>query len=263
MDVLDLVRDRLGPSGYGSLVAEAYDTWLPPDGEYTDVGMWRDMIAGGEGPALELGCGNGRLLLGYVAEGLDVEGVDASADMLAICRAHAAARGLKVVVHHADWMTLDLPRRFATIYNPAGSFALLPDDDAARTGIEVWMRHLAPGGRLAITMCVPAADLDANYDWRVRRSATRDSDGVTFMVHEAFRYDRAQQVQHVLNKHEVWDAHGQLLTTFMSRTQIRWWTPEQLTALLHDAGAVDVAVAGPPSDFRVTARSRGIGRSPW
>jgi trans-aconitate methyltransferase len=38
-------------------------------------------------PALEIGCGDGDPLLNLVAAGLDVEGLDSSADMLACCRA--------------------------------------------------------------------------------------------------------------------------------------------------------------------------------
>jgi len=37
------------------------------------------------GAALELGCGTVRLLLRFVAADLDVEGVDSSSDMLALC----------------------------------------------------------------------------------------------------------------------------------------------------------------------------------
>jgi SAM-dependent methyltransferase len=254
MDIRDLVRDELGAiGGYNDLVAQAYDTWLPPDGKYSDVKIWKRFIRDGRGPALELGCGTGRLLLGYVADGLDVEGLDASADMLAICRAHADERGVAVTLHHRDWLDLDLPKRFTTIYNPSGSFALIAGDDEARTALTVWIRHLAPGGRLVVGMGVPNEDLDANYQWRVRRSATRPTDGVTFMVHEAFRFDLEHQTQHILNKHEVWDADGTLVTTVMRRHRLRWWTPEQLAALMRDAGATAVETMGDDSAFLAVA----------
>lgn len=117
MDVGDRVRDALPVNAhYDGLIAQAYDCWLPPDGDYDDRDMYREAIERGDGPALELGCGNGRLLLDYRNRGLDVDGLDSSADMLAICRADAA--GVDVTLHHADWTSLDLPRRYATIYTP-------------------------------------------------------------------------------------------------------------------------------------------------
>ena len=48
-----------------------------------------------------LGCGDGDPLLALRAEGLDVEGLDSSADMLDRCRVRADAAGLDVVLHHA------------------------------------------------------------------------------------------------------------------------------------------------------------------
>ena len=46
------------------------------------------------GLALDVACGAGRLLRRYLQAGLAVEGVDSSADMLAVCRQKAAADGL-------------------------------------------------------------------------------------------------------------------------------------------------------------------------
>jgi SAM-dependent methyltransferase len=241
MDVDDRVRDTLPVNEpYDDLVAQAYDCWLPPDGEYSDAAHYRSAIELGKGPALELGCGNGRLLLRYVEAGLDVEGMDSSADMLAICERHAAEMGITVTLHQADWTTFDFPKRYATIYNPAGSFSLISDDEEARRALTTWMHHLAPGGRLVVAMGVPRADFDANWEWHVRRSATRDSDGVTFMVHEALRCDVDAQLTHTLHRHEQWDRNGRLITTFMRRHRLRWWTGEQMELLLAEAGAAQV-----------------------
>ncbi len=256
MDLDDLVRDALPLNGqYASWVAEAYDVWLPPSGNYADREVYRRAIEAGSGTALELGCGNGRLLVPYRCSGLDVEGVDASQAMLDICAAHAREAGVNVTLHPGDWATLALDRRYATIYNPAGSFSLLPGNDAAVAALAVWHRHLHPGGTLLIAMGVPTGDLDANYDWRVRRSGTRASDDITFMVHEAFRYDTRAQVQHVLNKHEVWDRDGELVTTLMRRHEIRWWTRDQLEAMLRDAEFTEVKSHGSETEFVTVGRA--------
>jgi len=234
---------------YDGPVAEAYDCWLAPDLEYEDRDFYREAIERGGGPALELGCGNGRLLIGYRGLGLEVEGVDSSYDMLAICGAHATAAGLDVTLHHADWTTLELPRRYATIYNPAGSFMLIDDADDARRALTVWLTHLAPGGRLFVGGSVPRADFDAQWEWRIRRSATRPSDGVTFMVHEALTCDLDAQLQHVVNRHEVWSADGRLVTTFIRRMRLRWWTGTQMESLLRECGASGVKLIGSDDEF--------------
>ncbi len=256
MDLDNLVRDTLPLNGqYGSWVAEAYDVWLPPSGNYSDREVYRRAIEAGSGTALELGCGNGRLLVPYRASSLDVEGVDASQAMLDICVAHAHAAGVDVTLHNCDWTKLTLNRQYATIYNPAGSFSLLLGDDAARGALEVWFRHLQPDGTLLIAMGVPTGDLDAHYDWRVRRSGTRARDETTFMVHEAFRYDTTAQVQHVLNRHEVWNRDGELVTTLMRRHEIRWWTRDQLETMLRETGFTAVNSLGTENEFVTVGRA--------
>lgn len=254
MDVEDRVRDALPVNlPYDGLVAQAYDCWLPHDADYDDIDMYRKAIDHGGGPALELGCGNGRLLLKYLAAGLDVEGVDSSGDMLAICRKHAATMGVPITLHHADWATMALPGRYATLYNPSGSFSLLDDEHRAREAIATWLRHLVPGGQLVITMGVPRSDFDAQWEWHVRRSATRESDGLTFMVHEALRCDVDAQLTHTLHRHEVWDADGQLVTTYMRRHRLRWWTGEQLERALIESGAAHVRRFGTDDEFMAVA----------
>lgn len=174
---------------------------------------------------------------------------------LAICRAHADAAGVTVTLHHADWTTFDLPQRYATIYNPAGSFSLIDDDTRARQTLTTWMRHLAPGGNLLVTMGIPRADFDAAWEWKVRRSATRASDGVTFMVHEAMRCDVPAQLVHSLHRHDVWDADGKLVTAFMRRHRLRWWTRNQLEELLLESGAARVRFLGDDDEFVAIAEA--------
>jgi hypothetical protein len=78
--------------------------------------------------------------------GFDVDGVDSSADMLDQCHARAAGEGLDVVVHHQKMETLDLPRRYRSIFLAGPTFNLLPDDDTALMALRGIRAHLEPGG---------------------------------------------------------------------------------------------------------------------
>jgi ubiquinone/menaquinone biosynthesis C-methylase UbiE len=66
---------------YTGFVAECYDLLIPDD-EAGSYRFFQQAIEAKGEPALELGCGTGRPLLGYLEAGLDVEGLDSSADML-------------------------------------------------------------------------------------------------------------------------------------------------------------------------------------
>src|SRR5690349_19261066 len=109
---------------YTGIVVDAYSklksTSFEP-GPYADF-----VVAVGE-PGLEIGCGDGEPLLSLRQAGLDVEGVDSSADMLERCRVNAAALGVEVTLYHQRMEELSLPRRYRSIYLAGPTFNLLPD----------------------------------------------------------------------------------------------------------------------------------------
>src|SRR5580658_6812239 len=135
---------------YRGLMAEAWDLLRGDYGAWPDRPFYRAIIERQGGPALDVGCGTGRLLLDYLAAGLDVDGVDNSPEMLALCREKAGAAGMDVDgrLFEQSMEGLALPRRYATIFVPSLSFQLLTDLDAARQALERFRDHLAPGGLL-------------------------------------------------------------------------------------------------------------------
>lgn len=106
------------------------------------------------GPALDLACGAGRLLVPFLKAGLDVDGCDISADMLSHARRRAEAEGVNVTLYQQATHELDLPRRYRTIIM-CGGFALggvRAHDQEALVRI---LRHLEPGGTLLFDCDVP------------------------------------------------------------------------------------------------------------
>ena len=246
--------DRL-PIGapYDGVVAIAYDVWLPPGVEFPDDPLHLSVLRAADGPALELGVGNGRFLIPAVEGGLALEGIDSSADMLDRCRRHAAARGLDVVLHHGDIAPLRLDRRFAALLCPAGSFTLVADEQRARDALACYLAHLEPGGTLALTMFVPGDDDLTGFAWRLRRTGTAD-DGTTYVVHEATGEDVEPQVQLVYNRLEAFDASGTLVHTELRKLRLRWWSRDQLADALATIGFVDVEMVGDEHGWVTLAR---------
>jgi cyclopropane fatty-acyl-phospholipid synthase-like methyltransferase len=56
-------------------------------------------------------CGTGRLLLDYVQQGVDIDGVNTSPEMLALCRQKAQAPGLAPTLCEQQMEALQLPRK--------------------------------------------------------------------------------------------------------------------------------------------------------
>jgi SAM-dependent methyltransferase len=87
---------------YRGLAAECYDLWFGNE-PFWDQAFFHERIRQNGGMALEVACGTGRLLVPFVRDGLAVEGVDASEEMLALCRIKAAHAGVTPTL-------LELPR---------------------------------------------------------------------------------------------------------------------------------------------------------
>jgi len=75
-----------------------------------EIACFRAFIERYGEPALDVACGAGRLLLPYLRDGLDVDGCDISADMLAWCRSRAGQQALAPALYRQAMHELDLPR---------------------------------------------------------------------------------------------------------------------------------------------------------
>src|SRR6267143_1470384 len=95
-------------------------------------------------PALDLGCGTGRILIPLLAEGFDVDGCDISADMIALAKEQASSRGFKPRLSVQPMHELDLGRRYRTIYM-CGVYGIGGRRDYDREALGRAHRHLDPG----------------------------------------------------------------------------------------------------------------------
>lgn len=116
----------------------------------TELEYYRAAIERYGQPALDLGCGTGRMLLPLLQSGLDVDGCDVSPDMLAYCRERATREGLEPRLYAQASHELELPRAYRTIYI-CDSFGTVGSAEALRRCYE----HLLPGGALVFNISLP------------------------------------------------------------------------------------------------------------
>jgi SAM-dependent methyltransferase len=124
-----------------------------------ELGYFRAAIETFGEPALDLACGAGRLLVPLLARGLDVEGADISADMLARAREVAATEGLEPVLHETAMHELDTSRRYRTIIC-CGSFGLGGYREHDRLTLAKVFEHLEPGGAFVFSHYYPYDGVD-------------------------------------------------------------------------------------------------------
>jgi SAM-dependent methyltransferase len=210
---------------YTGLVSELY---RPLRSEAPDVEACARFVAASGEPALELGCGDGDPLLDLRRRGLDVEGLDASSDMLDRCRARAAAEGLEVTLHQARIEEMDLGRRYRTIFLAGPTFNLLPDDAVARAGLRRIADHLEPGGSALVPLFVPAPT-PADELGRPRTQRRDDGALISCATVAEERDEEARRQTRVLRYELRTDAGAEVLER---RWVLHWHTQEGFRRLV-------------------------------
>ena len=135
-----------------------------------DVDYYRERAAAATGPVLELACGTGRIYREVLAAGVDADGIDVSADALAVLRERCAEAGLEPSVWQADMTEFAVDREYALVYCPFNALQhLLTVEDRLAAFARAY-DALAPGGAFVFDVFVPDFELIAEeYDeWRRR-----------------------------------------------------------------------------------------------
>ncbi len=231
---------------YRGLIAASWDLLRGDTTQWPDRSFFRDAIAESGQPVLDVGCGTGRLLLDYLADGVDIEGVDNSPEMLALCREKAEKLGLQPTLYQQEMEALDLPRKYRTIIVPSSSFQLVIDLEDASEAMKRFYSHLEPGGMLAMPFMIlwtePTTEsVFTHKDWQQTGEKVRPEDGLTVRRWSRNGYDIPNQLEHVHERYELL-RHGVVVySENHSRSPgVRWYTQEQSIALYADAGFTDI-----------------------
>jgi SAM-dependent methyltransferase len=212
-------------------------------------------------PALDLACGTGRLLVPYLRAGLDVDGCDLSADMLALCRERAEAEGLSPNLFEQAMHELELPRRYRTIV-VCGGFGLGANRAQSFESLRRIFEHLEPGGVLLLDNEAPYADEGLWHHWprEERRELPRSwrelgdgdrrqgSDGVEYALRSRIvDLDPLAQCVTLEMRADMW-RNGEHVAEEKHVLEMSLYFTQELVSMLEQAGFTDVALRGDYTD---------------
>ena len=106
----------------------------------------------GDGAALELGIGTGRIALPLAGRGVPVHGIDLSPEMVAKLREKPGAGAIDVTI--GDFATTRVEGTFAVVYLVFNTIGNLTTQEAQVACFENAAAHLAPGGCFVIEVGV-------------------------------------------------------------------------------------------------------------
>ena len=222
---------------YTGLVAELYAHLRS---ETFDPEPYARFVRRSGEPALELGCGDGDPLLELCAQGLDVEGLDSSADMLDRCRVAAAARALDVTLHHATFQAMDLGRPYRSMYFAGATFNLLPDDATAQAALVRIAAHLHPDGSALVPLFTPQAPAESDIG---KITEHIDGDGATMRV-TVLDIVRDEAARDQITELRYERIHGDQHDSVDRSWRLHWFEQDAFTEMAANAGLATRSVRG-------------------
>jgi SAM-dependent methyltransferase len=222
------------PSPYEA--PELYDLAL--EGFHLDQEFWLDEARRARGPVLEVSCGTGRVLLHLLANGIDADGVDLSAPMLARLAAKAAERQLSPRVYRADMRDFTTPRRYARAFIPFNGFAHCETIEDQLRCLQCCREHLEPGGALVVDLSYPGLDywLDGRTERVLEIESPHPVTGHAVRMWDTRTKDRVRQLQHSMVEIEELDATGAVARIHRFETRQRWVYRFEMELLMRNAG---------------------------
>lgn len=220
-----------------------------------EIAYFRRFVERDGQPALDVACGTGRLLLPYLRAGLDVDGCDVSADMVALCREKAEREGLSPSLYVQPMHELDLPRRYRTIF-VCGAFGLGSTREQDAEALRRFHDRLEPGGTLLLDAEVPYADPTHWTYWLAEERASLPrpepaprprriaSDGSEYALRtRLLAIDPLDQSASFEMHAELW-RDGALEADETRRLDARYYFPNELALMVERAGFDDVVLHG-------------------
>ncbi|WP_426940528.1 class I SAM-dependent methyltransferase [Bacillus mycoides] len=149
---------------------------------------------------LEPMCGNGRMLIPFMQNGVNIEGFDISKDMLKVCKDKAEKLNLKPVVSQGRIEEYHSDKKYDLIMIPIGSFSLLPNN-LVDNSLQNMKNNLKENGKLLLTIVQGGSETEQILDWI--ETNRKEINNELIVEYRKVSYDKAQKLLNIILKYEI------------------------------------------------------------
>jgi SAM-dependent methyltransferase len=232
---------------------DCYDDPIRYDAEYgsfsRDIGWYQERLIEIGGPALELGCGTGRVLFPLAAAGIEVDGLDSSEKMLGLARQKAGLLDPSVAgrvrFYPGDMRSFSLQKKYRAALVPLNGLMHLHRNEEVLSCLTCVRRHLVPDGHFLFDVSNPLPefleDTGSPDGFPTRKIKIKDA---WYVQKERHRYLSEETISETTFFFEPVCERG---TAFFFRLRLRMFFPDDLERLLKEAG---YAIARRWGDFQ-------------
>ena len=198
------------------------------------------------GPALELGCGTGRILVPVAQAGVSIVGLDQSPAMLKVARGKISRLEDEILSRielvEGDMADFSLGQRFQLIMIPYRSFLhLLTPQDELRA-LACIREHLFEDGRLVFNIFDPSLEIITGHSGplgpalKKQTEFTHPDTGRRFIVWDTRRHNLESQTIDQYYVFEELDGQGHVISKRYSRMTLRYAFRYEIEHLLERSG---------------------------
>lgn len=227
---------------YYGLLVRYWDLMRGDTSNWPDRPFYLEIIKKYGQPVLDIGCAAGRILIDYLSQGIDIDGVDISPEMISLCKQNAAKKNLSPNLYVQSMTELNLPRKYKTILIPSSTIQLLLEQNSPLQAMERLYGHLEFGGALVAPFMIIWEEGDP-LENEFTLEATRPEDGATVRRKGWTRFNPETKME---DTRDVWEVikDGQVIETETHEQSpaTRSYNQEEAIVLFEQAGFKDIQI---------------------
>lgn len=185
----------------------------------------------------ECACGTGSLSVRFARAGLKVVGADLSEEMLRVAQEKARKFGVQAAFIHQDMCALELPRRVDAVLATCDGVNYLTQDGQAQAFFKSAYQALKPGGMLAFDV----STIEKLSGTLGNAFFGEDRSDITYLWQNTWSEEkRCVRMDIAFFLREADGRYRRFDETHVQRA----YAPEELSAMLEQAGFTDIRVFG-------------------
>jgi SAM-dependent methyltransferase len=214
-------------------IAKFYDSYVTTE---CDHAFWLKVCSNAASPCLELMCGTGRITMHLLRNGIDIDGLDVSGELLERFKTKITAEQIATELFHASVVDFSLAKKYGCAFIGFQSISEIVDNEQKVQAFDSIRNHLLPDGEFWLTIHNPVTRKEAMNQSTINIGNFQiDEVGMELHVSAVFNLDEPSGIVTGEQYFEI-RREGKEVQRNTLPVRFHLIGPEETRVLLHRAG---------------------------